>query len=488
MVPTPEGLARDLKTVVAADPRRYSEGSSSFKDLDPTYVRGLLSGFNEAGKQKRPFAWQPVLDLCQWVLEQPREIPDRAEAEDIDPDWIWTRQMMAELFSSGFESGDSELPFELREHVWELLKVLTEDPNPTPEDDRRSTDPVTQALNTVRGEAMQAVVRYALWVRRQIEKAEDSEARLASGFIEMPEVREVLDTHLILDQEPSPAIRSVYGQWFPWLALLDSQWTRTNISRIFPRDVELQDYRVAAWCAYVYNRPYDDVFDMLREEYAFAVSQMATDENRNLRRFNPDERLSEHLILLYWRGRIDLDDTLIQSFYSIASDDRRGRVMSYIGRGLCNQGITVSNEALDRLRALWDWRFQEARKAESLAPYEKELAAFAWWFASARFDITWATGELMEVLQAGIRIDPYSGVMERLVDLAPSLPSLVIQCLTMMIDALDEDWHIIAWRESIREILSAVKDSPDLSVRDAARDLVDRLGRKNFLEFRELRA
>ena len=48
-----------------------------------------------------------------------------------------------------------------------------------------------------------------------------------------------------------------------------------------------------------------------------------------------------------------------------------------------------------------------------------------------------------QVSKAGIRIDPYSGVVERLADLATIIPSQVVECITIMVDALDEDWHII---------------------------------------------
>src|SRR5260221_10835827 len=38
--------------------------------------------------------------------------------------------------------------------------------------------------------------------------------------------------------DSSAAIRSVYGQWFPWLVLLDPNWARASVARIFPADDE----------------------------------------------------------------------------------------------------------------------------------------------------------------------------------------------------------------------------------------------------------
>jgi len=94
--------------------------------------------------------------------------------------------------------------------VWHILKLLTEDPDPTPEHEARyggsNMDPATLSINTTRGEAMHAVVSYALWVRRHIDSQADAEDQPRRGFDEMPEVREVLDAHLNVAQEPSPAI------------------------------------------------------------------------------------------------------------------------------------------------------------------------------------------------------------------------------------------------------------------------------------------
>jgi hypothetical protein len=108
-------------------------------------------------------------------------------------------------------------------------------------------DPATLSINTTRGQAMHAAVRYALWVRRHIEKTPEGKERIAHGFKEMAEVREVLEAHLDPTLDPSLAIRSVYGQWFPWLVLLDPQWASAHVPNIFPQNKPLRDLRDAAW-------------------------------------------------------------------------------------------------------------------------------------------------------------------------------------------------------------------------------------------------
>jgi hypothetical protein len=233
---SPEGLGRELTALVASEPKPFATDTSQFQGLDPTYVRAFLSGLRDAAKEKRAFSWPPVLNLCRWVMEQPREIPGRESRRlDRDPGWVWTRKTIASLLSGGFEreAGPAELPFELRSSVWNVLKPITDDPNPTPEDEARhggsNMDPATLSINTTRGEAMHAVVRYALWVRRHLEKEPDGRERISRGFNDMREVLDVLNAHLDPEEDPSLAIRAVYGQWFPWLVLLDREWAVTNV-------------------------------------------------------------------------------------------------------------------------------------------------------------------------------------------------------------------------------------------------------------------
>lgn len=87
--PVPEGLGRQLTPLTASEPERFADEAEKFRGLEPTYVRALLSGLRDAVKQPRPFSWPPVLALCRWVVEQPREIPERENefrGLDRDPD------------------------------------------------------------------------------------------------------------------------------------------------------------------------------------------------------------------------------------------------------------------------------------------------------------------------------------------------------------------------------------------------------------------
>jgi len=198
----------------------------------------------------------------------------------------------------------------------------------------------------------------------------------------MPEVQEVLERHLDPRSDPSLAIRSVYGQWFPWLVYLDSRWARHNTQRIFPQDDESCAMLDAAWDTYVtFSDPYDEVFDILKAEYSHAVDRIGqrTEATRHLA--DPDERLGQHLMMFYGRDKLSLDEagSLLRRFFATADDKLRGLTIQFIGRSLRDSG-NLRAEIIGRFRRLWEWRLDVMLGASSPQVHIVELSAFGWWF------------------------------------------------------------------------------------------------------------
>jgi hypothetical protein len=491
MAPSPEGLGRELTALVSSEPERFSIETKQFEKLDPTYVRALLSGFREALKQQKSFQWTPILDLCRWVIDQPREIPERkGEYMDIDPDWGWTLKTIADLFSVAFEL--DAIPFDLRTAAWEVLKPITDDPDPTTEHEEQyggsNMDPATLSINTTRGVAMHTVVYYALWIRRHIEEAPDRNERVARGFEEMPEIREILENHLDPKIDPSLAIRAVYGQWFPWLVILDKRWVDQNITKIFPMDKTLRNLHDAAWVTYIdYCRPYDNVLDLLRGEYNHAIDRIGTFSEYRQLPVKHDEHLVEHLLTYYWRGELNIDDPdgLLARFYMKAPEELRGQAIEFIGRSLYKTKETVEPEILDRLKRLWEKRINVIHTTTPPI-ITTEFVGFGWWFASAKLDDSWAISQLKDVLELMDDISPDHLVVERLAELSKVMPLLAVECLILIVKSNTKRWRIRHFVKHMQIIIAAALQSTDDSTREVAESLVESLGASGNLDFRNL--
>jgi hypothetical protein len=483
------GLARELGTAVAVNPEPFAAKAREFCVLDPSYVRELLQALAERAKQKISFDWKEVLALVRWVAEQPRDIPGRKGGlTDRDPDWGWTRSAIARLLTAGFDSDG--IPFALRGDVWQVIERLAWDTDPTPADEAHylsgeNADPASLSINTTRGEVISDVVRYALWVRSKIESDDSPLESLKRGLHEMPEVRQVLADHLDPKIDPSLAIRSVYGRWLPWLQLIDRAWTESNLSRIFPAAEEMRDMRDSAWTAYVVHCDvYDDVFELLRAEYVHEVDQIGKHVHVRSHLGHPDEQLAAHLMTMYWRGKLPINDALLQHFYLTAPDKLRGYALDFVGRSLRNDTGEVAAEILGRLRELWASRLSVARAGG--APYVEELSRFGWWFASKKFDDKWAIAQLAEALRIAKKVEPDHVVIERLAELSQSIPRDTVECLAMIVEGDQEGWGILGWRESARNILQDAMNSPDRDANAAAAKLIHKLGSRGYFEFRDL--
>jgi hypothetical protein len=498
MSPSYEGLGRELTGVVASEPAPFAASSLGFRGLDPTYVRAFFNGLRDATKQGRTFGWSPVLNLARWVLDQPREVRGRKPEDeahvarhDLDPDWGWTRKAIADLLSEGFGTeNEARVPFGLRLRAWDVLAPLTEDEEPTPEYEARyggsNMDPATLSINTTRGEAMHAVVRYATWVREEKEAVGEGQG-LVGWFSEMPEAREALDRRLDPRVEPSAAVRSVYGWWFPQLSYLDEGWATRSLRRIFPAQPEQRALRAAAWGAFVtFNRPHPQTFEVLEDEYRRSVELLRSSSSGKWMPAEPDDRLAEHLMTLYWWGVLDLEepDALLPRFFANAAAELRGRALDFVGLSLHRSGENVPPDTLDRLRQLWIYRLHPHPGEASLS--SQEAAAFGWWFASAKFDDSWSVEQLKLALPRAHDVDAYDLVLERLASLAADMPADAVDCLRLLLEGDTEGWRMFAFRDVQRRILRAALQSEDPKARRIAKDVINRLGARGQWDLGEL--
>ena len=485
---TTEGLGRQLAAAVAADPPRFARHAHEFADLEPTYSRSLIDGFDQALSANKSFDWPAVLELAQSLVTKPpskREQEDPGGWSDRDPGWRWARGSVAHLLGEGFLRTEGGIPIEHRELAWQILEPLTSDPEPDPEHEARygggNMDPLTLSINTNRGKAMHAAIRYGLWVRRHDEA--DHPDRVKAGFDAIPELREVLNRHLDPSKEPSQAIRSVYGERLPWLVLLDPEWVSVNLSRLFPPEPELVLLRAAVWETYLVNTPYDSVFDLLQGEYHRAVSEVnRPNEPGDRRRFvDPAGKLAEHLMILYWRGRIGWENYrgMLQEFFDHAPQKARAYALEFVGRNLWRNPAPLLEDQADRLRDLWKRRM-EAFESDKEAGRE-EMQAFGWWFASSgKLADDWLIRELLRLLEIGAPVEADHLVLERLASLAPDNPYEAVHAARLMIRLKPETHFLLTTNEHLRRIVSAALIAEMPEARTEAKDLLNDLAAKGY--------
>ncbi|MGH2770743.1 MAG: hypothetical protein ACRDJF_09525, partial [Actinomycetota bacterium] len=470
--PTMAGLRRKFAEVVASEPGRFSEGAHALRELRPSYLGALATGLRQAARGGVELSWRPVLELYREMANRPPDrSPDRSQDSVATSGWTAAAKEVTRLLAAGFERGQSQIPIEARSLVWETLLPLTGVRSPR---ERKRSDPVAG----VGADAMQAVLRYALWVRRHLELSPGGLERVKHGFDEMPEVRRVLEAQLDPTLDEAPALRAVYGAWLGWLLLLDSQWMKARVPILFPEDETYRHLRKSAWDAYLSFSPsYDHVFELLKPDYENAVDRLAElDSPPALERH--DQRLAEHLITLYVRRRIELDDPsgLLARFFVNASSPVRAYALEYVGRLLQTQSDTIPSEVLGRLMKLWENRLAAASgaAAPSSGPGEPaELAAFGSWFTSGKLPNSWALEQLVSMLRRTGAVTATKQVVERLRTVSASMPARAVEALGHLVRQESHGIRILGWSQEASAMLAAVASGEDPEARGAALDLLD---------------
>ena len=468
-----EGLGRILEVAVEKDAEGFAAVATEFADLDPDYVRGLLGGLAKAAREKVDFAWTPVIDLCELVVAKPAADTE-PNGEEAPTNWL--RRVIVSLLSDGFNEGNAEIPFEERARVWKLIEPHLGDPDPLPERDE-GNDPATVAINSVRGEALHAAIRYALWVERALGAEEAFE-----GIDSLPELAEAVDRRLDPAVEPSLAIRAVLGQWFVQFVRMDEEWAASLAPAIFPPDPEGAGFFSAAWNAYVvFNRAWISVFEILRDSYDLAVERFEELDDERYMAGNPLEHLGEHLAYLRFSDTIDLAaDGVFARYWSAAPAEIRKHVIRDIGWSLGHGNPQLSEEVRVRMVETWEWIIDQGQAEQ------ESLGQFGAWFGARQFENAWLLAQGRRVLELGVPLDPDHVVYKALPRMAGEHPREVTEILRLMIVTDSEGWSVLGSVDEVRQTLAAVLDSGDEQSRSDATAVLNLLGAKGMTEFRDL--
>ena len=216
-----------------------------------------------------------------------------------------------------------------------------------------------------------------------------------------------------------------------------------------------------------------------------AIKNLGKGDKAKRRFTDRDERLAEHMMLFYGRAKIEIDDPLLQEFWKTASDEMREHALGFMGRSLKSDG-DFDAPLLERLKILWESRLAAAKAADKQADYEKEVSAFGWWFASARFDDKWSADQYLESLEIGRKTQSDYFVIERLSELVNTLPLESVRILNKMLLADEPGWIVMGHRGEINGILTTALNAPEVEAQREARDLINRLVARGHTEYNDL--
>lgn len=329
---------------------------------------------------------------------------------------------------------------------------------------------------------------YARWVAEHVQEFDGDQEHVTGGFDAMPEVREMLEWQIEAPNRSFEAM-SIIGSKIGTLYRIDEQWLAENSDRLFNlpgiEESPPSAHGWAAWNAFlVWMNPHVELYRIFRNQYACAVDQAAIVEIPERSQREPMYRLGEHLVMLYGRGNLGMDDDdgLVRRFFNNSRPEIRRHAIGYVGQSL-GTGDDIPDAVLDRFRALWEmyWSNVGIQDAED----RPEDWLFGTWFASGRFPDQWALEQLEQFVRVVPIPEPDHDVMEQLARCAESHLAPSVRILDRMVRGDREGWRVDEWSDSVRKILALAMNA-DQGSRNISTELINYLGRHGYVKFGDL--
>jgi hypothetical protein len=500
MGPEREGLANAFGQYIAGSAVDFSNQAAVMRHCPPIYVRTFLSKMEEAVKAGQLIDLEPVLGLCEWVVGQPSSKTVDSVRDDVwleDRSWEWTRGEISRFIEAVCKAVSGGNPVysveQYREPLWKLLGQLVRDGADSAivsdrnEEDPRTHDYVTHAINSPRGKAMEAAFEYARWVGNYVARQAGDKSAVPDGLDALPEFRSMFEWQIDASNAAVEAF-AIIGMHVGLLYWIDKVWLANKVGTIF----SIEPYKSgrnkecgwAAWNAFlVWVAPHVEYYKLLQSQYAYAVEQSAGLEVTERAMEQPAFRLGEHLMILYGRGHLPLDDdaTLVRTFIERANPKVRRRAFSFIGWSFRREE-EIPQPILNRFMAIWDFYWTKVGQVDAQAS-DDDL--FGRWFSSGQFPDVWSLDRLEQYVRVANTFEADDELVKRLADIAAADISKSLSILEALVHGDEQGWRIHSWWESAASILKAAL-AASVDIRDKAQALIDYLGRRGFLQFGEL--
>ena len=319
---TVEALVETFQTVfresVLPDAARFRFWLENRERIQrPIYVRAMtrvMQDHIEGGNFGR---LHETLGFCEWVLSHSDQEPQRGywsnDKSRENPNWNRSRRAVADLIEICFNE-DVGLPDTVKVDMARLLDTLCTqldwrlDRSEKVFPDRE--DSYAEAINNTRSLALQSLIRFGLWMKR-----DDPQADL-SIMTAILEKRFSLTTNVPLSA-PEYAMLGVH---FAQMLALDETWATGHREDFFPRQ-RLNDWQAAFDSLLRYTFPNSQTFELLRDDFKLAVQKLTDLEESNNWGENLVVILGEHLYIYYLWGMHPLrgNGSLVEEFYQRTS-------------------------------------------------------------------------------------------------------------------------------------------------------------------------
>ena len=380
-------LGRVVAQVVFSNYEKYGDHLSNIARLNPEYATSFIN--HQSSITLLPDEMLRIkISLAQELLADKFIRDDNSRT--YEGGWIGFRFSVVNYLKNLFEKEDINIPIDKLSNVRDILILLTDDPDPMPDADQPAEgwfghkDPATVAINHVRPEALSTLIDYASY-KTKLDLTDDRRG-FGPKRLEL-EVEQTLTRKVDYHLDRSTALHSIFGKHFNLLCWLNRDWVVEHLNEIFPEgDDEMSiGFFAAAWDSFVIfnSQLYIEVFSLLRGKYERAI-KLYKQGFHTQTHLDPVRHFVSHLAVDYLCADYSLNtpegqSSLLVRFFKKASAQSR----TVAARSVIEVFINVSKDEENterfwkRMRALWQWRLEEAASCNHSSEFDGEMQSFS---------------------------------------------------------------------------------------------------------------
>lgn len=474
-----DGLGNALQQLISDDYPRFSKWGTRWhlvrRPFYFRYVLGAATKYLQSNPQSDPRAW---LELSAWVLTHPEKEEGKAEKPSDtsieNPSWRSARRAVVDLLGVCL-SKEVNTSIVWQSQIYALLAQISTDTDRLDEGDRillSHDEPLTEAINSTRGRALEDLIDYGVWVRRN--KGADTP---------IPEIGETLGMRFADKPSLTAPEYALLAAQIVRLFWLDKEWTTKYFACFFPRN-KPTEWRASLEALLGYSRPYAPIFPLLKTELEYALTKISDLRVEQKARGRSDliSNLGEHILAYYIWGLSPLtgSTSLLEQFYSKTDETNWAHLFDHVGRSINNSGPVLEAGIKQRVIQFFDARF--------LAKNKKELQEFTFWLEAECLDAKWRLEAYSKILD---HTDGGEARMmlrvETLNKLLADHSDLVVECFAKLTNVTSQREYFYIQTDEATPILRAGLKSLNPKTRkwaELAKENLLKLGRFEFLDIK----
>lgn len=295
---TVDGLGEALSEAIRVDFPRFTKLLAEFSSLPRTYQHALLRAFEKLWNDAKEIPWQELLAFQHALVSDERFEEELIKPADNDGrvNAHWISHDIADLVEAGVKNDSHAFEPGLIKEAEQLLVKLLE-LVPSEASTEFNGDAVTRAINTTRGQVIEALIN--LWLRRC--RLADAESQ--SHVIVWKDIQKYFDNEIARSLAGhNLEFSTLVGLYLPNIHYLSPEWVNENFKNIFPvASPEVWKCAAEGFSYVVHYHLW--LYEQLRDHGD--LRRMAFDEGLTS---NVKEKALQYLVIAYLDGVEELSD------------------------------------------------------------------------------------------------------------------------------------------------------------------------------------